>query len=70
MNLFDNKMMVIAFVFGLVCQVFVTEVPFLITAFGTVGLSFMEWIYILLVCMIPLVFHELFVLLNKFKRKN
>lgn len=68
MNLFNNRMMIIAFVFGLVCQILVTEVPFLIAAFGTTEISFMEWFYIILTCMIPLVFHELFVLIKKIKK--
>ena len=67
---FDNKMMIIAFVVGFIGQIFVTEVPFLVKAFGTVSLSFMEWIIIILVCLTPLVVHELWCIKNKIFNKK
>ena len=43
-------------------QIAVTEVPFLTAAFGTVALSFTEWVDLLLLALLPLVFHEVRVL--------
>lgn len=69
MNHFENKIMVIAFCFGLFCQILVTEIPFLTSLFGTIELSFVEWIYLILISTIPIVFHEIFVFINLLKNK-
>lgn len=69
MNHSENKVMILAFVIGLVLQILVTEVPFLTGFMGTTSLSFMEWIYIILVSTIPMIFHELFVFFNFLKKK-
>lgn len=57
-NHIDNKVMILAFAVGLVGQLAVTEIPFLTNIFGTVGLSFIEWIALLCVSAIPLLMHE------------
>lgn len=71
-KLFDNKTMILAFVVGLLAQLAVTEIPFLTTLFDTVSLSVVEWVGIILVSMIPLVMHEIIVVVKKLstKRKN
>jgi P-type Ca2+ transporter type 2C len=70
MNHFDNKAMILAFVTGLALQVAVTEVPILIEVFETVQLSLTEWIDLLLLSMVPLVSHELVVLVKTIIRKT
>lgn len=70
MNHFDNKAMILAFIIGLALQVAVTEVPILIEVFETVQLSLTEWIDLLLLSMVPLVSHELVVLVKTIIRKN
>jgi P-type Ca2+ transporter type 2C len=70
MNHFDNKAMILAFIIGLALQVAVTEVPILIEVFETVQLSLTEWIDLLLLSMVPLVSHELVVLVKTIIRKT
>lgn len=53
-----------AFFFGFVLQVAVTEIGFLTRAFGTVELTFIEWVFLALFSTIPLVIHELRVLVR------
>jgi Ca2+-transporting ATPase len=62
--------MIIAFVVGLLAQLAVTEIPFLTSLFNTTSLSFMEWICIILVSMLPLVMHEIIVFVKYIKKKN
>lgn len=69
MNHLENKVMVLAFVLGLILQILVTEIPFLTELMGTTALSFLEWMGILFVSIIPLIFHELFVLIKKVQKK-
>ena len=66
-NMFGNKVMILAFVVGLLAQLAVTEIPFLTKAFGTIGLSLQEWIVIILFSTIPLIMHEILILFNKNK---
>ena len=54
-------MMLLAFVIGFVLQIAVTEIPFLVNAFGTAQLSLKEWLCLTLVAMVPLVVHEIIV---------
>ena len=44
MNHLENKLMIGAFVVGMSLQVLVTEVPYFVSAFGTVRLSLGEWL--------------------------
>ena len=69
-KLFDNKMMIVAFLVGLLGQVAVTEIPFLTNIFGTTSLSIVEWIYIFGVASLTLVLHEVTYLLYKIKNKK
>ncbi len=62
MNHGDNKMMILACILGLVLQVAVTEVPFLIEAFGTSHLSMNEWLRLGGLAAMPLVAHEVLAL--------
>ena len=60
----SNPQMMLAFAVGILLQVAVTEVPILITLFGTVRLSMEEWIRLLLLSMTPLAVHELLVVVG------
>lgn len=57
-----NKLMLAALFIGLALQFAVTEIPFLIRAFGTVGLLPAEWLFLIFLAALPLLAHELFVL--------
>lgn len=60
-NHLENKMMILAFWVGLGLQIAVTEIPFLTRMFSTVELTVVEWLDLILIAMIPLVFHEIIV---------
>ena len=70
MKLFDNKMMIIAFVVGLIGQIAVTELPFLTSMFNTVALSLKEWLIIVVAAMSNVVMHEMIYLFKKIKHKT
>lgn len=54
-----NWWRVIAFVLGFVLQILVTEVPFLIVTFKTIQLSFIEWLWLILMSTVPLIFQQI-----------
>ncbi len=60
-NHLDNKIMLLALAFGIVGQVAVTEIPFLTEVFGTCQLSWEMWLLVVLLSLVPLVFHEIIV---------
>ena len=62
---FSNKVMLLAFVIGLGLQVAVTEIPFLCQVFGTVALSMTEWLELAAFACVPLLVHEIVVLVKK-----
>ncbi len=64
MNHLENKAMIGAFVLGLLLQISVTEIHVLTEVFETVQLSLTEWFNLILLSMIPLVSHEIIVLLK------
>lgn len=64
MNHANNPLMFAACACGFALQFAVTEVPFLIQAFGTVHLSGDEWIKLTMLAAFPLLGHELLVLLD------
>jgi Ca2+-transporting ATPase len=68
-NHLENRMLVVAFCVGLLLQVIVTEVPFLIGVFGTADLSMEEWLSLIALSTAPLWFHELFVF-SRFLKKR
>lgn len=65
----DNKVMILAFSFGLLTQLAVTEIPILTTIFETVGLSAIEWFALLGVSAVPVLMHEIVVICKKIKSK-
>ena len=63
MNHLENKLMITALVSGFFLQFAVTEIPFLIQAFGTSHLSGGEWMRLTVLAAAPLFAHELMALL-------
>lgn len=57
-HLFRNPLMLFAFAAGIFLQAAVTEIPWLVNAFGTAELSLPEWGFLLMLAMIPLIAHE------------
>ena len=63
-----NWLLLVAFVFGLGMQILITEVPFLESFFSTAELTFVEWMYVLALSVVPLVIHEIIVLVKFIKK--
>ncbi len=59
MNHLENKLMILACLAGFLLQFAVTEVPFLIQAFGTSPLSGREWLRLTVLAAAPMFAHEL-----------
>lgn len=68
-NHLDNKVMILALAIGIVGQVAVTEIPFLMDVFGTVRMSWKMWLFIVVISLMPLVVHEIWFLIKKLTRK-
>lgn len=64
MNHLENKLMIAACVIGFLLQFAVTEVSFLIHAFGTSPLSGREWMRLSLLAAAPLLAHEIMCLVS------
>ena len=65
MNPLQNKLMIVSLLLGTFLQIIVTRIPILVQMFGTVTLSFFEWMYLLFFAIMPLVAHELLIILKK-----
>ncbi len=70
MNHGSNKLMIVAIIVGFCLQVAVTEVPFLIQAFGTVHLSLKEWGLLVVLASFPLLAHEVMALFLSFSKEK
>jgi len=64
MNHIENKLMILAFLVGLVLQIAITEIPFLLNLFGTVSLSITEWLLLIAIATVPLWVHEIVVFIR------
>lgn len=64
-----NYLLIISFVFGLGMQILITEVAFLEDFFITANLTFVEWLYVLALSVVPLVVHEIIVFYLFIKEK-
>ena len=69
-DFFNNKLMILAVVLGVVLQVAVTEIPLFNEFFKTTRLEFAEWCYILGISLLVLIAHELVVLVGYLKKKK
>ncbi len=65
MNHLENKLMILACILGFALQFAVTEVPFLIDAFGTSHLSGREWMNLTMLAASPMAAHEIAVIVGK-----
>lgn len=65
MRPWENPLMVAACVIGFALQFAVTEIPFLIQAFGTSHLSGREWLFLNVLAAFPLFAHEIGVVFTK-----
>ena len=63
MNHLENGLMIVAFFVGLGLQMAVTEIPALVQLFGTSRLSVIEWVKLMVLSSVPLLAHEILVLL-------
>ncbi len=70
MHPLENKLMVLACLLGFALQFAVTEVPFLINAFGTSHLSGREWGVLTVLAAFPLLAHEVIVLFGGGAKKG
>ncbi|MCL2051629.1 MAG: cation-translocating P-type ATPase [Lachnospiraceae bacterium] len=61
MNHLKNRAMLLALAFGFALQILVTEIPYLVSLFGTVRLSMAEWLSLGLLSLAPLLVHELLI---------
>lgn len=64
MNHLENRLMILAVIVGVGLQLTVTEIPYFITLFGTCRLSVLEWVKLLVLASMPLLAHEILVLLS------
>lgn len=67
MDHLENKLMIAACILGFLLQFAVTEVPFLIQAFGTSPLSGREWMRLIILAAAPLFAHEAIALFSSKK---
>lgn len=70
MNHMENKLMIGACILGFILQFAVTEVPFLVNAFGTSSLSRQEWLYLTLLAASPLIAHEIIALVDTLQKNS
>lgn len=70
MNHLENRLMVSAFVVGIGLQLMVTEIPYFIQLFGTCRLSALDWVRLLVLASMPLLAHELLVLLDYVRQQK
>lgn len=70
MNHLENRLMMVAFFVGIGLQLTVTEIPHFIALFGTCRLSVLEWVKLLVLSSMPLLAHELLILLSYTGRRE
>lgn len=62
-----NPVMGAAFVLGILLQMAVTEVPYLVGMFGTASLAWSEWTALLVLAAFPVLAHEIFVVVFRIR---
>lgn len=70
MNHLENRLMLVAFTVGIGLQMAVTEVPYLIALFGTCRLTAVDWVRLLVLASMPLLAHEILILLSYMREKS
>lgn len=66
MNHRENTLMLAAFTIGILLQMAVTEIPYLVSVFQTVELTGPEWLELLGLAAMPMAAHEVLVLVSRF----
>ena len=69
-NHLDNKIMILALIVGVLGQIAVTEIPFLMSVFGTVRMTGMMWLFVVLISLLPVLVHEIVVLIRFLKNRT
>ena len=71
-HVFKNKnwMMLVAFATGLVLQLFVIMTPGVQEVFSTTSLTWLEWIITCVLALLPLIAHEIYVLVKWIIKKK
>lgn len=64
-----NWLLLVAFVFGIGMQILITEVPFIEEFFSTAQLTLIEWLYVIALSIVPLIVHEIVVLIKFIKKQ-
>lgn len=67
---FNNQLLFLSLLFGILTQLLVTSIPLFIKVFKTTYLNYYDWIFILLLSAIPLFVHELIILLKNNNQKS
>lgn len=66
----DNLYMLAALGIGFLLQFLVTEIPYLVTLFGTSRLTFKEWCMLEVLALVPLFVHELLCLFSAIEERQ
>ena len=69
-NHLDNKVMILALAVGVIGQVAVTEIPFLMNIFGTARMTANMWLFVVVISLVPVLVHEIWVIIKKIAGKN
>lgn len=69
-NHLENRLMILAILVGIGLQLVVTEIPYFVGLFGTCRLTVLEWVKLLVLAAMPMLAHELLVLLAYAKSKD
>ena len=69
-NHLDNKVMILALAFGILGQVAVTEIPFLMSIFGTAQMTITMWLFVVVISLLPLVVHEIWAFFKFLKNRG
>ncbi|NLK93666.1 MAG: calcium-translocating P-type ATPase, PMCA-type [Clostridiales bacterium] len=70
MGPFSNKYLSLSIILGILVQVLIVNIDFLAKIFKVYSLTFKDWIFIVLISMIPLIINELIKIYLRKKQKN
>ena len=69
-GLFKNIYLIAAILIGMIMQVMVVVIPSIANIFGVVTLNKEQWVYIMIISLLPIIIIELQKMLNEIKVKN
>ena len=67
LGLFTNKYLIASFILGIAIQLIIISVPFLAEIFKVFPLSLMDWLFVMIIAMVPLIVNEILKLFIKKK---